>query len=129
MHNVYNDIDAYDDIQSLINREPIWWDRNDVPRYVPFRPGGSSRECVLVLARARGGPEYLQLICGYTEQFERAEQIIRRQFLPVGEPPAGLHAKNGDVSAEGIKVLEYWRRETPLQQWQRLPEFEIDLID
>ncbi|CAN7687276.1 hypothetical protein LJR234_005740 [Mesorhizobium amorphae] len=111
----------------MINREPIWWDRYGVPRYAPFRPGGSGRECVLVLARARGGPEYQQLICGYTEQFERAELLSRRRWIPVGDPPAGLHAENGDVSAEAIRVLEYWRRETPLRVWQ--PEFEIELID
>ena len=126
--------DTYDDILALTSRKPIWWDAHDVPRYAPFHPGigahGRPNECLLVLARARGGPDYLQLMCGYTAQFERAEQLTRSKSLPMGEPPAGLHAENGDISAEPVKVLEYWRRDQdPFSKWQRLPEFEIDLID
>lgn len=101
--------DPFDDILSLTNRKPMWWDAHDVPRFAPFQPGigthGRPTECVLVLARARGGPEYLLLMCGYTPQFERAEQLTRSKSLPMGEPPAGLHTENGDLGAQPIKVL------------------------
>jgi hypothetical protein len=120
----------YDDIRSLIDREPDWFDTHGVPRYRPFEPkmlGVYDQWTLLVeIACQECGQRFL--VGGGSESFELANRGIELTLEYVaatfhyGDPPR--HDCVGDtMNCLEVRKVEawrkYWTQDNGWSEWQR----------
>ena len=116
----------YADILALTIKEPVWYDENGTPRFVPFRP----ELCPSIYA---GVIVLLRIVCQWCGE-EFLVEMHDSVFSPIkhphklhyGDPP--IHNCVGDtMNCEDLAVMEVWYREH-VGDWIRRPELE-GLID
>lgn len=131
---------SYDDIRDRIKDEPLWFDENAVPRYVPFSPRYISdiyaEEAALVeiacqdchkkflVAFSRsvmddifGGPSATTLA-----------NMIRKKIIHYGDPPNIRCCPSGPtMNSDPLRVIEFWERNN--LEWVRNKSLEIDVSD
>lgn len=112
--------------------EPLWWDGNGVPRYVPFSPDATG-----VYDHAVGLVEIACQDCG--KRFEVAFEYDHHrwngselvaykrpdpQTLHYGDPPN--HDCVGDtMNCEDLRVLQWWEKEH--LDWVRVSDMEVKI--
>lgn len=116
---------AYSDILERIADQPIWWDENAVPRFVPFEPHRMANiyavEAALVRVRCQGCSREFDVAVSQPSQnyrlpgevFEGPPVLIRHQIrsrlLHYGDPPnVGCCAAGASMNSVPQRVLEYW---------------------
>jgi len=131
----------YADIRALTDAEPLWFDRNGVPRYAPVHPsllGVYDRFAILAeiqcqscgkrLLIGEGKPKHsLDLVHGEPEFVEHGVEHLARHFF-FGDPPR--HDCPGAGETMGCierRIVEVWEREN--FEWVRHPELEITLYN
>lgn len=141
----------YDDIRSLIDREPDWFDEGGVPRYAPFTPGmlGVYDEYALYvkIACQSCGKEFF--IGHGWSSYDLVRQKVTAEEWPLekqiehgyhyGDPPR--HGCVGDtMNCEDLELVEVWHKRgeteerdiggkttrvyTKLPEWERRHELE-----
>lgn len=125
---------CYSDILELTDKQPIWFDEYAVPRFCAFSPDCVdiyADEVVLFLIRCQScGHEFSVIACqgGFDVQISSYAEAITEKELHYGDPPnIGCCSAGPTMNSEPVRVLEYWRRASKQQAWQRDPKFEIEL--
>jgi hypothetical protein len=134
----------YYDILDITDKEPLWYDENGCPRFMPFSPelcpNIYADECILLLIRCqdchkdfKAQMSYYGLRGGQSFQ-ERVWRFMKDGHKPMfsplhyGDPP--IHGCVGDTeNCEDIKILEFWirnRNNGPFR-WERAERFEIGI--
>jgi hypothetical protein len=131
---------SYRDIIEAVGREPLWFDEQRVPRFVPYQPGlaahwrADERALLLVCCQAcrrefrvafsatRGVP-----IAG-SQRTGLAALIIERQ-IRYGDPPNLPCCEVGPfTSVVELRVLEYWRVKESGNGFERLQQYERNIV-
>ena len=135
----------YSDILSRIAEPPKWWDEHAVPRYCAFKPD----ECASIYAVEVAFVEIDCQNCGATFHvcfsWNREEigydesgkpwikirepmKLEEVQSLHYGDPPNAACCPAGPtMNSESRRVLEFWRKNRELWEFERVPELEINL--
>lgn len=132
----------YEDIRSLTDQKPAWFDENAVPRYCEFEPGRIANiyadECALVKIKcqvcatpfkvvfSRSRYDLLDIVRGKDRPM--LYELIESKELFYGDPPnIGCCAAGPTMTSDTIRVIEYWSRLNTLREWRRDPRFEIEI--
>lgn len=130
---------SYSDIRALTDAQPLWFDRNGVPRYAPFHPsmlGVYDRFAVLAeiecqscgerFAIGEGRPKHvIHMVRGEPEIIEQDLEKMARSFV-YGDPPRHDCPGGGEtMSCVERRIVEAWARVD--LEWVRHPEHEIGL--
>ena len=139
----------YQDILDLASYPPTWYDQNGTPRYCEFQPRMASTpyakevvllkiECVscrerfLVEMSTAGWGIRLDSF-GYGIKLAlRYDDIENVSNLNYGDPPRhdykGNRCAGETMSCDDIRIMEFWRKDAE-REWERVPEYEIYLVD
>lgn len=122
---------GYEDIRSLTDRDPDWFDQNGTPRYAPFSPGLLGvYDTVAVLAEVVcpacswegkvgiGWPEYE--ISASNVVRHSTEDLVRR--CSYGDAPR--HGCVGDTMVVDIVSIEQAWERRGRREWERRPDLE-----
>ena len=124
--------ESYDDIRSLIERKPLWFDEHGVPRYVPFGP----RLCANIYADEAVLAEVACQACGrlfhvaHSTDRRRGKiaDLIRARELEYGDPPnVGCCLAGATMNSVPHRVIEYWARSS-VMVWSRDPALEVEIM-
>lgn len=126
---------------------PQWWDENGVPRFVThhpkFCPNIYANEVVLLEIACQSCERRFDVqMCRSSMDEVRArmmgirgcslEQQVRDNTIHYGDPPRHDDPNDGgcvsgnSMNVHDLRVKEFWKR---VDEWQRVPELEIDLDD
>ena len=131
----------YADIRDLINKDPVWFDENAVPRYCEFGPKHVANiyadECVLLriecqacghefdVAMSRSGSgEMVSEAMGGHASLALSMRIVRKG-IGYGDPPRGCCDVGATMTSESVKVLQYWHRVN--HEWKRECSCEVSV--
>lgn len=125
----------YEDILSLINQEPLWFDENAVPRFCAFEPRRAANiyadEVVLTEIACQTCGRKFKVAFSFTKFWTRnskarsIQEEIEARSLHYGDPPNVHCCGSGPtMNSEMIRVIEYWWRNDKFE-WRRKPELEI----
>lgn len=129
----------YQDILSLTDKEPLWFDEQAVPRFCPFEPNKlaniyAHEACLLeIKCQACGSPFVVAMSYGSFEQMQGyqrlSDQINSNNELFYGDPPnIGCCSGGMTMTSVAIRVLEFWFEDkTTGYHWRRKPELEREL--
>lgn len=127
----------YDDIRALTTAKPTWWDENAVPRYCPFSPGAVADiycdEAVLFEIQCQNCRTSFE-VCLTNSALSRGggpslADLIRVNELEYADPPnIDCCLAGPTMNSIPIRVLEYWRQDDPLHDWERDPSLEVKLV-
>jgi hypothetical protein len=122
----------YDDIRSRIAEAPAWFDQSGVPRYGAFVPRQSpniyaEQVCLMEIACQRCEKRFrVELSSTFELSKGRLDQAIRNRDLRYGDPPN--HRCSGDsMTSIPLRVLEFWRKPAPGEEFERVRDLEIDV--
>ena len=124
--------ESYNDICSLINREPTWFDEYGVPRYAPFGP----RLCANIYVDEAALVEVACQSCGRLFHVAHSAQrrhgnvaaAIRARELDYGDPPnVGCCLAGATMNSVPHRVIEYWARSS-VMVWSRDPALEVEIM-
>ena len=134
---------AYDDIRSLIDREPSWFDEHGVPRYCEFAPDESANiyaetVCLVLVSCQACGHEFE--VCFSQDRYALVGEnhdlplsdLIETHALHYGDPPNACCGVGSTMNSVPRRVLQFWQRNhakwrTPDEAWERKPEHEIEI--
>ena len=120
---------SYDDLLSLTDRKPSFFQSAGVPRWGAFRPQDSTgvyaRECAIAeIACQACDTRFHVLFERGSGEPEIAERIGRSQLAYRDPPNVGCCASGPTMTSETLRVIEYWRREPYPDGWTRDPSLE-----
>lgn len=135
--------------------EPMWWDEEGVPRYLPFTTSLLndiySDQAVLMKIACQGcGREFL--VAKSLSVMDRVmnphwkplEDRVKDKSIHYGDPPnIGCCAAGPTMNCEDLAVIEFWKRKhkeyvgddgivtdaVKYFEWKRAHELEIKLMD
>ena len=127
---------AYEDIKSLIKKDPTWYDQHGVPRYSDFSPKYASNiysdEVILILIQCQNCHQRFSVELNHNKNLTKLESLEYRtknwnnyNLIPIhyGDPP--IHDCVGDtMNSEPIKIIEFWKQEKGI--WVRKKELEVE---
>ena len=132
----------YADIRDLINKDPVWFDENAVPRYCEFGPKHVANiyadECVLLriecqacghefdvaMSRSASAQEVVRSFGGHASS-ALSMQIVRKT-IHYGDPPnIGCCPSGPTMNCEDVEVLQYWHRVN--HEWTRERSCEVSV--
>lgn len=124
---------SYEDIRSLIDREPDWFDGNGTPRYRPFHPrmlGVYDRYAVLVEIACQACHKAFKVGVGETRydlfpepHWNTLESLA--EGFHYGDPPRHDGCVGYTMNCEDVRVLEAWRSVMRGDaEWERVPDLE-----
>jgi len=120
----------YDDLLALSDRKPSFFQQGGIPRWAPFQAGYSTSpytvDCAIAeIACQLCDTRFHVLMESGSRDKETILQRIRAKNLQYLDPPnVGCCRGGPSMTAETIRVLEYWAREETFQ-WKRDPEAEV----
>ena len=124
----------YADIRDLINKDPVWFDENAVPRYCEFGPKHVANiyadECVLLRIECQacghefGSGEMVSEAMGGHASLALSMRIVRKG-IGYGDPPRGCCDVGATMTSESVKVLQYWHRVN--HEWKRECSCEVSV--
>ncbi len=129
----------YQDILSLTNKDPLWFDERAVPRFCPFEPKKlaniyAHEACLLeIKCQACGHPFVVAMSYGNYEEMQGrqslSEAILYNNELFYGDPPnIGCCDIGITMTSVAVRVLEFWISDiTTGYHWQRKSELEREL--
>jgi hypothetical protein len=125
----------YADILSRVVDPPLWFDECAVPRFDSFTPkllaNIYASEAALLEISCQSCGERFQVAISRVRDDPSCPTLadsIRAQHMHYGDPPNMRCCPSGPtMSADVLRVLEYWRRES--HDWQRDDALAIDLSD
>ncbi len=130
---------SYSDIRALTDAEPIWFDRNGVPRYAAFHPsllGVYDKYAVLAeiecqacgerILIGEGRPKHvIHMAAGKPEILEQELSQMAHGFV-YGDPPRhGCPGGGETMSCIERRIVEAWEHVD--LRWVRRAEHEIGL--
>ena len=132
----------YDDIRSLIDRKPDWFDDNGVPRYAPFHPnmlGVYDRFAIYAEIGCQHCDERFHVGVGTPDLVLRAGEAYRYTLEELaggfhyGDPPRHSDERNrscvGDtMNCDDHRIIEAWTR-SRRGDWERMPDLEGPIYD
>lgn len=127
----------YSDIRSLIDKEPLWFDENAVPRYCEFHPWECAniyaRQAALLLIECQGcaKPYTVALSWGPLDPDVALERRVRNFSVHFGDPPNACEQTcfaGATMNSIPIRCLQFWKRID--HQWQMIDELSnLSLTD
>jgi hypothetical protein len=131
----------YADIVTRLG-DPLWWDRNGVPRYEPFHPhhcGVYAKYVALLLVTCQNCRREFKVASEWPKEFIRGEVELPSPTsigsFHYGDPPRHDWEKClvGDTeNSEPRRVLEFWHcdvcsKDAKEWNWHRHPECELEV--
>jgi len=136
----------YQDILDLTPDSPTWYDQNGAPRYCEFHPSivGGQEVVLLKIECASCRKRFLVEMSKHVSGFSFPDLIdclthvgmdVKEAACDIpnyGDPPRHDYKGNrcaGEVmTCDDIKIMQFWRKDTG-DNWERVPEYEIYLVD
>lgn len=132
----------YEDILSLTNKKPLWYDQNGCPRFVEFHPSLSpniyaSNVVLLEIAcQACDHTFYVEMNCSTFDGdnfAERCWRFLKDKKYPMwsplhyGDPP--IHGCVGDTeNCNDLQILQFWKKDYNRgldDKWVRDTQYEF----
>lgn len=123
----------YTDITDRLG-EPLWWDDQGVPRYVPFHPGviDVMRVVALMEIRCQECHKVFKVASAWNNTSCIMPTPESAGSLTYGDPPFVMCCRAGyTMCSEELRILEMWQFDVMRpreEQWRRLPEYEFEFI-
>ena len=134
----------YNDIISLVNRPPMWWDGHGVPRYAVFGPelcGPYTIEIALLRVGCQGCDQTFFVaseldrsnLGGVMRSRPTVSTVPTNEVLDAwdavgdfayGDPPYHRCGSGNSMQAVPLHVVEFWVCEAPDHAWVRHSEHE-----
>lgn len=122
----------YEDILSLTDKPPLWWDENAVPRYCPFEPtkiaGFYAHQAALVLIACQScGTEFKVVISMDSIEALQTGSWLAESVPNIwyGDPPNTRCCPSGPtMRSDTKKILEFWQHVD--SSWVRVHELELE---
>lgn len=118
---------SFDDLRSLSDKKPIWFDENGTPRFIQFHPTHCpniyNNQSFLVLIACQGCKEEFNVELSFAMFNSFSGEISRLHY---GDPPA--HGCAGDtMTSEALKVIQAWNRAGRVRDWKRVKKLEVKI--
>ena len=120
----------YDDLLTLADRKPSFFQQGGVPRWTAFQAGDSTSpytvDCAIVeIACQLCDMRFHVLMESGSRDKQTILERIRAKSLWYLDPPnVGCCRGGTSMTSETVRVLEYWERAETFQ-WKRNPEAEV----
>lgn len=121
---------AYDDILSLTDRKPSFFQKDGVPRWADFRPGESTGtstcDCAIVEIACQLCDARFHVLMESTsiDRMTIAEAIRGNTLRYLDPPNVGCCRSGPSMTSTTIRVIEYWERQHAFQ-WRRDASLEM----